>query len=756
MSGVNTAQHDQVRYTLQNQISGNQIISEPKGWNEDEKEFARHPKYHGVFPKFSNSLRFKGTGRDYINVVRDTQGIQGKIRLIKDYLDENKIWQRAYTGFLDMKTWSDKKGMINIKFHSGGIEEIMKSRINEKVEIERTESIPGSTIPDFEPAQLKFHGRRIFLKSQFNILTASNQADCSVETNAGNTRSDTVGLPLNLFSQSHDQAHTVTPQSDGGEDNGSTGMMFYDLNDRDRILDIDLDIDMDVFFQQYENVQWCFYKASIVRYTNGSNYDVAERFPLLHLDSGNPIPGFSQEVLPDDVDFAFPQFTINTSFSWAGQIELLQDESLGLELYLKSDMFVDAQAGVRAFARNIDGYLNIEEDSNFNETVSNGVMVHELFSRLSHIYLGKSSYFRSNYYGRQDLGYSADGPGAYKMFNHGHWMRGFTKEIPLYKPFATSFKEILESCEVADNIGMGIESIGFGERLIVEDKKDFYNPTVLIRLGSKDEDGIFQYDQVNNLERKEIPMKYYSKINIGSEKGGEYEEVMGLEETNTSSNFSTPIDATDEDYIQLMKTRVDTYGGEIIRRRSILTHPTTDQSGDSDIWMHSVKPGLNGIYDLKRVNDVLETDPIGMFSPESAYNFEFSPISMLQNHGWWIRGGYTKNELDKIKFGSSRGNSRVKLQLINKNAYFEGGPESIIPIQDLEKPRFVPEEISFSYKVSLNLQKQIEGYTVLFGKKIPNIYGAIEFKNEKGELEKGFLMSLKPNKEGKWKLLKTA
>jgi hypothetical protein len=35
-----------------------------------------------------------------------------------------------------------------------------------------------------------------------------------------------------------------------------------------------------------------------------------------------------------------------------------------------------------------------------------------------------------------------------------------------------------------------------------------------------------------------------------------------------------------------------------------------------------------------------------------------------------------------------------------------------------------------------------------------NYYGLVQFINEKNEIEFGYLWDLKPNKEGKWKLLK--
>jgi len=37
---------------------------------------------------------------------------------------------------------------------------------------------------------------------------------------------------------------------------------------------------------------------------------------------------------------------------------------------------------------------------------------------------------------------------------------------------------------------------------------------------------------------------------------------------------------------------------------------------------------------------------------------------------------------------------------------------------------------------------------------VPNYYGKVQFINEYGQKEYGYLIELKPNKEGKWKLLK--
>ena len=185
----------------------------------------------------------------------------------------------------------------------------------------------------------------------------------------------------------------------------------------------------------------------------------------------------------------------------------------------------------------------------------------------------------------------------------------------------------------------------------------------------KQVDGVFKYQQVKNVERKVSEDYYFSSITIGSDKGGNYEEVMGLQETNTQANFTTIIEGVTNEYKKTAKYRWDPYGEEIIRRRNKITAPTTDQSGDLDIWAHDVKPSATGVFQLKTWQDVLDAEPIGMFHPDSSYNFLWSPVQLLLKHGYKINAGLTKNPLDKIIFGSSTGKSQVTIQSMGNNPH---------------------------------------------------------------------------------------
>ena len=80
MSVINQAYFDRVRYILQNDNLGSLIIEEPIGWDSDDKELSRHKDYHGIFPKFSNNLKFKGQAKDYLQTLYDIYGVNAQVR----------------------------------------------------------------------------------------------------------------------------------------------------------------------------------------------------------------------------------------------------------------------------------------------------------------------------------------------------------------------------------------------------------------------------------------------------------------------------------------------------------------------------------------------------------------------------------------------------------------------------------------------------------------------------------------------------
>ena len=121
-----------------------------------------------------------------------------------------------------------------------------------------------------------------------------------------------------------------------------------------------------------------------------------------------------------------------------------------------------------------------------------------------------------------------------------------------------------------------------------------------------------------------------------------------------------------------------------------------------------------------------------------------------------MAGSFIKYPFDYIRYGSSTANSNLTTKLIGGVELSENGGESGIIIQnnDLPKAKFIPEWVEFEHECDFDVMQQVEGFTTVNGKKIPNFYGLVQFINENQDTEKGYLFNLKPNGTGQWKILK--
>lgn len=750
MSNINQSYFNRIKYTLYHKETGNLIIDEPIGWDNDDKEFVRNEEYHGVFTNFSNNLKFIESGKDFILLVDEIYGINAQIRLTKDEKHpKTDLWVRSYDGYLDLSTKEIQDNQVSVKFNSGGLNQILKARESEQVEIDRTTSMDGKTIDSIDIKIVSLEGRRIFLKSLLESKEPDNYVSLSIFSN-GNTRTQSGGVPVRFVNKSHEELQEVSIDSKGDQDSGSGGMMFFNISDKERILDIKIDnLKFRTNVTQDDDINSGFYQFSLVRYTDGSSYTVKDRISLFYSDAlaiqsnlggdqyRNPFTGRNNYP---------PKIQVVADYST--QIDLLQGESLGLEVLIKADMGSNFSRGhFDVTTQNITGNISVEENSFNPGTSSKFVLAHELLDKLCQIYTGQKNIFKSNFFGRTDIGYSKDGPGAYNGITHGFWVRGFDKlplptetQANLFKPITTSLKDALTSFNAIHNTGFGIEKNGYKEIAIVEDLKYFYNRNVTIKLP----------EQVKKVKRSVATKYYYSSIEIGYEKGGVYDEAFGLDESNVKSTFTTVITRLKETYTKISKYRADSYGKEFARRKPHSENDTLDTYYDNDNWVLDLKKGFNDVFLERKYGDDFEKTPTGIFSPETATNLRFSPFNMLLRHGWILASGLTKYALDYVRYSSSVSNSNLKTKLIGKNEYSENG--NIIN-SELEQARFIPEYVEFEHVIDFDIMQQIEGFTIINGAKIQNVYGLIQYTNEKNEVEKGWLLSIKPN-DKKFKVLK--
>lgn len=737
MGNVNQGYNDRVRYTLSNINFGDKVIVEPEGWNTDGKEIDRHKDYGGLFPQFSNSLKFVGDGKDYINNVRNIYGPNSEIRLTREERNPTSdIWETSYKGFLDLYTREIENDKLSIKFNAGGLEASLKARDSDLVELDRIKSMGGIVIDELNPIQIQLDGRNINLITDYLVKPANNDTILSDSTN-GNTRGSSTPVPIVITSNSHENAQSPI-QDNRVEDNSwdktgpsETGNMFFAVSDKIRTFRLSFKVDFTVNILSFDDVTSFVFRCRLGHYKDGidynlkTNYNLFEKHDYPLLNNKRFSVSFDQMITLDVGDSLSLTFDQNYD---------------GRDLHLSH---------LDIACTDIVGSLNINEDSFYDKSITKGVLLFEAFDRLTTICTDRKNALRSNLLGRTDLGYESDGDASLIALSHGFWIRQFDKttvindgeeDRNLFKPLTTSFKQTYDSLDAVFNIGLGIETEGNKEYVVIEEKKHFYNRNVLVRLPN----------QVKNVKRVESTTNYFGSLEFGYDIPEKYEEAMGLDEYNAKSNFTTVIQFKNP-YSKVSKIRADSYGQEFARRKAVQFAATEDTGYDNEVWFNDLKRGPNSVFLQRKWQDDLEKAPTGTFSPETATNLRLTPVNNMLRHAWWFDAAFKWYQGDFVRYSSSTQNSKLKTKFVGKPEYAENGD---IVNSEFEKPRFEPEEVEFDHVCDNSVMQQINGSTIILEKKVMNIYGLIEYLNEFNQYERGFLLNLKPNAEGKWRVLK--
>lgn len=751
MKNISQGYNDRIRFIITNKQFGSKIITEPEGWSTDQKEISRHQDYHGIFPKFSNSLKFVEDGKDFIKLIYDVVGINADLRLKKEIRHpKTDEWILEYSGFLDMSTFILENNKVSMKFNSGGLESILKARENESVEISREKTMDGIALDPIKIEEVELEGRRIFLKSDLEVKNNINSIFTYNQTN-GQTRGSTYPVPLKIINKSHEELQEPTISTRVGDDtwertgNGETGLMFFAVSEKQRTLKIKFKLE---FFSKFEETPHPFFPGQ----TSMTGLDDVNAFwfgvRLARYANGVSYNNISNQMLFGTYDQPSEVHNRSRVLNYNQTITINAGDSLALAFDQNMDGENGQSAHLNIQITNIKCDLFIEEESFYEKSIAKTIMPFELAERLLEIASNRKCLY-SEALGRTDIGYANDGvnTGALCGVSHGFWVRGFDA-LPVstednlnpFKPLTTSFKEFMMSYAATWNLGLGIETFGNLERIRIEPLEFFYNRNVTIKLPN----------QVSNIKRSIDVDSVYSSLEIGYEKGGDYEEAFGLDEYNGISKFTTIITRVKNVFTKKSKYRGDSYGKEFARRKPKTRFGTQDTRYDDDIFLNDMKRGVGPVYKERKWQDDFSQIPSGTFSPETATNLRLSPFNLLLRHGRFISSCLQKNTTDFVSYISSTGNSKLKTKLIGGNEYSENGQ---IINQELQKPRYTSDIVEFNHQIDFTIMQMIEGYTEINGKKIPNIYGRIEFINEDNQSEYGYLINCKIN-DGEFKLLK--
>jgi hypothetical protein len=224
-----------------------------------------------------------------------------------------------------------------------------------------------------------------------------------------------------------------------------------------------------------------------------------------------------------------------------------------------------------------------------------------------------------------------------------------------------------------------------------------------------------------------------------------------LDEPNTHTTWITAIHNSTKKYKRKSVIRADEYAMELTRRKPQITFPLDDTRRDEANWYLDLKTNDVGAYTQVDWQDRLASEPRNIADPDSFRSMLFTPQQCLFRHGWIVRAGLEVYLEKKLTYGSSGANSQLIMEFTGE---VERQENSDVINGDLDRSRFLPEEITFEHAVDDDLLDLILNTTKInyrgVDEQIPNYYFKFEWINEVGIQERGYLLNLKPQGNGKF------
>lgn len=217
--------------------------------------------------------------------------------------------------------------------------------------------------------------------------------------------------------------------------------------------------------------------------------------------------------------------------------------------------------------------------------------------------------------------------------------------------------------------------------------------------------------EINDYEFSVNDSLIYSSVKVGYDKE-DYDSVNGRDEFRFTNEFSTGLNLRENTLSLISPYRADAYGIEfLVQKRG---EDTTDNDSDNDVFFVSCdQDGVN----LKLYRAYTPSQLSGLLSPETMFNFQYSPRFMLEANKKYI-GSCT----GMLKFTSSDGNSDVAINGVKETDDFPTSgrlftvSEVEVKTSDMSTPSDLTGLVSFSNKgeiitgyikqMSLNVAKE--------------------------------------------------
>ncbi|MGI4869717.1 MAG: hypothetical protein ACRYFX_00915 [Janthinobacterium lividum] len=678
-----TTNGPQFRYTLSSDLLGTKRLRyEPTGWEDGiGVNLHRDTKTHGVATEFSSQLGYVKDGKAYLLRAYQAAGVEADVRQLIEQYDPNAfVWQPYSQGRVNFTAaeFTAQQAKVNVE-QQGWLQKFL-SRDSVGVDLLGATSVSGSTGPAATPQVVQLHSRAVFQRyaaSQKQAVTTSGQmfggdSDPSHEQvlyfGFDTPEVNQLGLGAVAGGWVASDAYTAVSIFTAPAD----GQYVVDLA---LFADIEASVPSGSFVRKFHQVEaLCHFRV------NGDPSTATK----LQADISQHVNGHYQGSI------VVPPRTFPLTLAKGDNLYLYADYYLH---ELDGTSLDQYQATISATLKP-GSYLRIESTTTTAATPTTGLLLYEAFERLTQALTDEVDVFRSDFFGRTDLGYAVDGPGALTLLTGGFQVRGFpllADPAPAAgapdprKSLTSSWQELFDSCAAVWGLGCGLEwALGKNGRpvqvLRVEPLAYWYPADVVVDL--TDAGPVTDALKVD-------AAAHYQVVELGYDKW-QAQQANGLDEYNAGRQWTTPLTVVKNTYSAKSKLSASGILLETTRRDRYDATATQDTGQDATGFLVCLLRTATGFETERNQKALLLT---GVLSPNTVYNLRLSPARMLRHHGAALRAGLLATPSAQVRFTSGEGNVTMRSQLTGETATLAENDD--VAVADLAAPLWRAEQVTF-------------------------------------------------------------
>lgn len=581
-----------------------------KNWDDFELAYKRSD-YDGVLRSFSTKFEFVNRSYNLLKEEYSKNYLSSSAGIAFYKRNNSWNWDKVFQCALDFSSYSDDGYTISINAIDDTLAAIIKAKRNIQYEYLVSELKPQSLYYD----GLKFQYEAKYVSGGTTVEDDANlqyiQFHGALQAEGG-TRPATVSFPVYILDNSElpkrDSPLVFTDEPFTTD--GSVQIFAEALSN----IDITLKLSFS-FYVTADNAHGTAY-ADVVLFVKRANGDLA-RFGAWRHIAGN-IPTIVSELI---------------------NISLNSGDSIGMDLLL----YNSATPITMTWTTYLRGFsLSVNFQSRINPVNIDVLLLTTVAEKLLESMTDSSDYSVDIY------NYVPGGITRSRLSSCFIMPAESARNLPNAKLY-TSFKKFCEFMEAE-----------FGYVLVVEGN----NVTFIHRYALFDNYVVKDLsDQINDYEYSVNSSLVNTSVKVGYDKQ-DYDSINGRDEFRFTNEFSTGLKLTDNTLSFISPYRADAYGIEfLVQKRG---EDTTDNDSDNDVFIVGCQYATsaeNGNLLLDRPYS--SSQLLGLISPDTMFNIEYSPRFMLEANKAYI-GACT----NMLKFTSSDGNSNVSIAGIKETDDF--------------------------------------------------------------------------------------